>query len=86
MTSDDTWCRLTVRAPGPPDLAAVDALAWLQLAAARAGGAVEMSELSSELLELLELVGLRGQMCRQAERREDRLGVEEEAERGDPAG
>ena len=41
-----------------PDLAVVDALARLQLAAGRLGCSVRLRDPSPQLLELLELVGL----------------------------
>ena len=43
-----------------PDLAAVDALARLQLAARRLGCSIRLRETRAELVELLDLVGLRG--------------------------
>lgn len=71
-------------------LSAIDALARLALAARRAGIELRLRKVSEELRELLVLAGLeevlgvepRGQ----PEEREERLGVEEEAELDDPAG
>jgi hypothetical protein len=71
----------------PADLATIDALARLQLAARRAGIDLRV-HLSSELRELLVFVGLddvlRVEPRRQPEEREQRLGVEEERQLGDP--
>ncbi len=92
------WCRITVlgpdgdeleqwtlSGPGRPDLAAVDALAQLQLAASRQGGRLVVRELSPALAELLALAGLRREVVGETEEREDRLGVEEEVKPADPA-
>jgi len=70
-------------------LSTVDALARLQLAAQRLGLELRVLHAPDELRELVDLAGLaevlgvepRGQ----AEEREQRLGVEEERELGDPA-
>jgi hypothetical protein len=74
----------------PADAAALDALARLQLGARRLGIELRLYGASSELLELVDLAALRDVLCfetrRQAEEREDRLGVEEEGELDDPAG
>ena len=43
---------------GPPDLALVDALARLQLAARRRGCSIQLRDPCEELRELLDLVGL----------------------------
>jgi hypothetical protein len=71
------------------DLAIVDALAHLQLAARRAGLAVEVRDLPDELRLLVAFCGLEDALCvearRQPEEREERVGVEEEAELDDPA-
>ena len=73
----------------PPDAAAVEALARLQLAACRVGLEIRLSRASSELLDLLVFCGLdnvlRVEADGQAEEREDRLGAEEERELDDPA-
>ena len=71
------------------DLAAVEKLARPALAARRLGRAVRIRHASAELEALLLLAGLadvlgvepRGQ----PEKREDRLGVEEERELDDPS-
>lgn len=68
---------------GPPDLAVVDFLAQMQLAARRMGGHIQARDLSPELEELLDLAGLRGQVGGEAEGREE-VGVEEGVEPGDP--
>jgi hypothetical protein len=71
------------------DLRTVESLARLRLAARRSGLELRLTRVSKELEELIIFVGLaealglepRGQ----AEEREERLGVEEEGELGDPA-
>ena len=71
------------------ELGIVDALARLQLEARRAGYEVAVTAAPVDLLELIELAGLsdvlRVEPLRQAEEREERLGVEEEREFPDPA-
>jgi hypothetical protein len=71
-----------------PDVAAVDALARLQLMARRQGLEIRLRDASGELLALIGFVGLRDvlpvEVGGQAEEREQRLGVEEERELGDP--
>ena len=71
------------------DVAAVDALARLQLAARQAGFELRLVRASAELTCLIEFTGLatvlRVEPGGQPEEREQRLGVEEEAELGDPA-
>ena len=74
----------TAVAVGPVDLAAVDALARMHLAARRVGGAVCIDAMSAELGELLELVGLRRELEGKAEEREEGPSVEEGVEPGDP--
>jgi hypothetical protein len=70
-----------------PDLALVDALVRLQLAARRRAWLVRLRGASEELRELLELVGLAEvlalQLWREAERGEQ-LGVDEVVQPGDP--
>jgi hypothetical protein len=72
-----------------PSLRTVDALARLQLAARRIGRDVRLGSPSPELVELVALAGLgellRVETGREAEEREDALGVEEERQLGDPA-
>jgi anti-anti-sigma regulatory factor len=72
----------------PADAAAVDMLARLQLAARRVGIELRLCHASPDLRGLLALTGLDCVLCleleRQAEEREQRLGVEEERELGDP--
>jgi hypothetical protein len=69
-----------------PDLALVDSLARLQLAARRHGWAIRVKDASEELCALLEFVGLAGVLAvearRQAERGEQ-LRVEEVVQPGD---
>jgi hypothetical protein len=71
------------------ELGIVDALARLQLAARRSGYEVAVTEAPRDLVELIELAGLCDvlgvESLRQAEQREERLGVEEEREFPDPA-
>lgn len=62
------------------DLAAVDLLARIHLAARRLGATVEVGEMCPELRELLELVGLRelgGELVGQAEQGKKGVSVEE---------
>jgi hypothetical protein len=72
----------------PPDAAAVEALARLQLGARRAGMEVRVSGVSPELRHLLAFCGLSDVLGlepeRQSEQGEDRLGLEEERHLGDP--
>jgi ABC-type transporter Mla MlaB component len=77
----------------PPDAAAVDGLARLQLTARRFGLEVRLSRPSPELVELLTLMGLReilppcdplGVETRgQSKEREEGLGVKKERDPGD---
>jgi hypothetical protein len=71
------------------ELELVDALARLQLVAARNGRSVVIAEPPQDLVDLIELCGLedvlRVEVRRQAEQREERLGIEEERELDDPS-
>jgi anti-anti-sigma regulatory factor len=71
------------------DLATIDALARLHLAARRAGLELRLRNVSAELRELLAFVGLddvlRVEPRGQAEEREERRRVEEERQLDDPA-
>lgn len=73
------------------DLATVDALARMQLAARRAGSGLRLRDPSPALWALLQLVGLPGlgglvvEMERQTEQREVAGRVQEAVESGDPA-
>jgi anti-anti-sigma regulatory factor len=76
------------------DIAVVDAVCRLQLAARREGGALRLRNASAELRDLLRLVGLDGVVpCdelgveprRQPEHREVAGGVEEEDDPADPS-
>jgi hypothetical protein len=70
------------------DLATIEALARLQLAARRLGLELRLREVPEELRELIAFVGLSGVLDveprRQPEEREQRLGVEEEGELVEP--
>ena len=72
-----------------PDVAIVEALARLQLAARRAGRTVCLENASKELAELVDLMALREVLRleprRQPEQRKERLGVEKGRELDDPA-
>ena len=72
----------------PPDAAAVEALARLQLGARRAGMEVRLSGVTPEMRHLLAFCGLSDVLGvepeRQPEERENRLGLEEERHLGDP--
>lgn len=84
---------VVARIAARPDLAVVDALARLQLAAGRLGCSVRLRDPSPQLLELLELVGLADVIAgpadlsldavREAEGGEQ-LGVQEAVEGADP--
>jgi hypothetical protein len=78
-----------------PDLAVVDALARLQLAARRLGGSIRIRHASRELEDLLALAGLGdalpvcpglgGELRREAEQREQLpVEVDEERDAADP--
>jgi hypothetical protein len=71
------------------DIAIVDALARLQLEARRAGLCVTVREAPRELTVLIGLCGLEETLGveprRETEQREERFGVQEEAELDDPA-
>lgn len=71
---------------GPPVLAAIDALARLQLTARRAGGRIRLRNPAPDLRELLHLVGLPIdiEVDRQAEQREPPGCVQEAVEARDP--
>jgi hypothetical protein len=73
----------------PADGVALDALARLQLAARRAGLDLQLCNASDDLCCLIRFTGLeevlRVEPGRKAEEREERLGVEEERELGDPS-
>jgi anti-anti-sigma regulatory factor len=73
---------------GRPDAGTIDALAHLQLTLRRDGLELVLRGASEELLELLVLVGLADVLgvepWRQAEEREQRVGLEEEGEPDDP--
>jgi STAS domain len=72
-----------------PDVATIDALARLELTARRRGKTLRLRNASTELRELIALAGLdevlRVEPGRQAEQREQPIGVEEEGELDDPA-
>jgi len=77
-----------------PDVAAVEALARLQLAARRSGCRIALRDVPPELRDLLDAMGLSGVFAvtgsagearREPEEREQPLGVEEEADPGDRA-
>jgi hypothetical protein len=71
-----------------PDAGSVDALARLELLAKRQGMELRLRKVSPELQALLGLCGLgevlRVEVVRQPEEREERVGVEEERQLGDP--
>ena len=99
MTAVQPWGRVTVTGPdgaelvhcvlagpGDPGLAAVDIVAGLALLARRHRGRMVLTEASPALRDLIELAGLPIEVQRQAERREQSLGIqerEEEMHRGD---
>ncbi len=77
-----------------PNLATLDALCRMQASAAAIGARISLRQASAELRELLELSGLADLLpCepdlsveprRQAEKREETLGVQEERDGPDP--
>jgi hypothetical protein len=73
----------------PADAETIDKLAKLQVAARRVGVELVLRNASSSLCELISFVGLadvlRVEVQRETEQREQRGGVEEERELGDPA-
>jgi hypothetical protein len=73
----------------PPDVVTIDALARLELAARRGGLRFRLHDASDQLRDLIAFVGLSDVLGveprRQAEEREQGVGVEEERELGDPA-
>jgi hypothetical protein len=75
-----TW---TLMGAQPVDLEVVDEIARWQLAARRLGCSIWLRDTDRHLLDLLELVGLRVEVCRQAEGCEQ-VRVEEAVEPGDP--
>jgi hypothetical protein len=66
-----------------PDLAVVDTMARLQLAARRLGGSIQVREPRPELVALLELVGLCREFLGEPERGEQ-VDIQEGVEPGDP--
>ena len=72
----------------PPDVGTIGVLARFQLAARQRGRQVRLRDASDDLRALVDFVGLgevlRLEPRRQAEQREDTVGVEEERELGDP--
>jgi anti-anti-sigma regulatory factor len=80
-------CDLSVL--GDADAATIDLLARLQLAARRHGRTLRLLHASPALQDLIAFVGLdavlRVEPGREAEEREDALGIEEEGQLDDPA-
>jgi len=77
-----------------PDVAAVEALARLQVAARRSGCRIALCRVPPELGALLDLMGLSGVFAvagsageagREPEEREQPFGIQEEADPGDRA-
>jgi hypothetical protein len=70
-----------------PDALSIDALARLQLTAKRNGVHLQLTGVSPELAALLTFAGLAGvlglEASREAEQREQRVGLEEERHLGD---
>lgn len=80
--------RADLSGPGAPDLLAVDAVAQLALSARHAQATIRVTDVAEDLSVLLELAALPVEVERQAEAREQALGVEqgqEEVHGGDPA-
>jgi anti-anti-sigma regulatory factor len=72
----------------PPDLATIDALSRLELAARRRGRRVRLRGTNERLRQLIRFTGLVGVLRvepeREPEQREERVRVEEERELDDP--
>jgi hypothetical protein len=85
--SDESAAVVVVIRGAPVDLASVDLLARLQLAAGRLGWSLQLRDASDELRELLAFVGLDEVLTleprREAEEREQ-LGIQEVVQPGDP--
>jgi hypothetical protein len=62
---------------GPPDLAAVEAIARLQLVFRRGGHRLRLEHVPGPLAELLELCGLRRELEGQPEGGEETIGLQE---------
>lgn len=60
-----------------PDLAVVDGLAWLQLAARRVGGHIRLEHVAEPLDGLLEAAGLLGEVGGKPEGRKEAVGFQE---------
>lgn len=71
------WCRLSiVEDTGTrPDISVVDQIARLALVARRAGGQLVIESVCDELAELFDLAGLGVEVQRDAEGREQPLGL-----------
>ena len=82
---DEELASWPLMACGAVDLAVVDELARVQLAARRMGCSIRLRDVCEELVELLEFVGLRAvlQVLGQAECGEE-VGVEEVVVTDDP--
>jgi len=93
MAHNARWCRVLLvepvgaelvacelRGPGAADLGAIDVVAQLALVAQRRRARVVVTEASGALAELLRLSGLRVEVRRQPEGREEPLGSEEREE------
>jgi hypothetical protein len=77
-SSDVTW----LVGHDPPDLSVIETLARLQLRCRRAGGRIYLEEVTARLDELLDLTGLGREVGRQAEGREEEVGLEERVDPG----
>jgi anti-anti-sigma regulatory factor len=74
---------------GDGDVQVIDLLGRLELAARRHGGTLRLQNASPALTALIAYVGLDAVLCleleREAEEREEPLGIEEEGQLDDPA-
>jgi hypothetical protein len=77
-----TW---TIEGCGRPDLATVDAVARWLLFARQFGFSLVARDMDPDLAHLLDLAGLLREVTREAEAREQQLGVQEGVEPGDAA-
>ncbi len=78
------WATRVLTGAGDPDLADVEELALLQVAASRLGGRVVLDAVCPRLVELIELAGLPVEVRGQTEDREDLRGAQERIEPDDP--
>lgn len=84
VTADGRLWTVVLVGAAFPDLAVVDAIARLQLAARRSGCRLYLEDVSARLGDLLDLAGLPREVGGQAEGREEAVGVQERVDPCDP--